>query len=216
MSNTKNSIVPFVILIIFSTFAMVAGMYFSGNLSVKHKPVIEGTLFDKAKPLEPFSLIDHQKQTFNAASFKGKWSFVFFGYTQCPDVCPQTMQILKAISIEFNKQWHQYPLFSNTQFVFVSVDPARDTPDKLAKYVSFFGKNFIGITGKNAQLDAITRQFGILHKVTPHKDPAKYQVDHGGHIMLINPQGEWQAMFRYPHNDRKMVYDYYNIREYLK
>jgi len=207
---------------------MVAGMYFSGNLSVKHKPIIEGTLFDKAKPLEPFSLVDHHKQSFNAASFKGKWSFVFFGYTQCPDVCPQTMQILKAVSIEFDRQDNMPEpskdtkgpkvdgYFSNTQFVFVTVDPARDTPDKLAKYVSYFGKNFIGLTGKNTQLDAITRQFGILHKVTPNKDPTKYQVDHGGNIILINPKGEYQAMFRYPHNEKKMIYDYFNIREYLK
>jgi len=213
MSNTKTSAVPLIILTVISIAAMVGGMYFSGHLSVKPKPVIEGTFFDKPMPVKPFSLLNHHKKTFNAKSFKGKWSFVFFGYTNCPDVCPQTMNILKIASIEFSKHPDH---FSNTQFIFVSVDPERDTPEKLAKYVSYFGSNFIGVTGKATEIASIGRQFGILHKVTAHKDPSKYQVDHGGHIILINPKGQWQALLRYPHNSKKMIYDYSNIRGYVK
>lgn len=120
---------------------------------------------------------------------------------------------MKIASIEFAKHGKY---FSNTRFIFVSVDPDRDTPEKLARYISYFESNFIGVTGDKAEIISLGHQFGILHKVTPNKKSLKYQVDHGGHIILINPKGEWQAILRYPHNSKKMIYDYSSIRGYIK
>ncbi len=217
MSNTKTSAMPIILLSIISIAAMIGGTYFSGHLSVKPKPSIKGTLFDKSIPVKPFSLIDHHKKKFSVKNFKGKWSFLFFGYTHCPDICPSTMNALKITSIELSKH-PKY--FSNTQFIFVSIDPGRDTPDILAKYIRFFGSNFIAITGNTTEITAFARNFGILHKVTPHKDPSKYQVAHSGHILLINPKAEWQALLRHPpkskNKSKHIIYDYSNIRGYIK
>lgn len=217
MSNTKNSIIPFVVLILFSAAAITAGMYFSGEMSIKPKPQINGLYFDKAIAVKPFSLIDHNKKLFNSASFKGKWSFVFFGFTHCPDICPPTMTVMKTAFARFKEE---PKFFSNTQFVFISVDPQRDTADVLKKYMSYFAKNFIGVTGKKNQIALIAKQFGIptgiSHKHTGKPDSPKNTISHGGHILLINPKGEWQALFRPKHNERKIVLDYISIRTYYR
>ena len=213
MTDTKNSYTPYIIMFVIGIAAMLAGTYFSGNLGIKPKPTISGTFFDKPKSVQAFTLTDHNNKEFNASSLKGKWSFIFFGYTNCPDICPQTMNVMKVASIEFAKL---PTLFANTQYVFVSVDPNRDTAEKLKKYVGYYGKNFVGITGKPDTLTALAKQFHTHFMTTIDKDPAKYKVEHGGHIMLINPQGKWQALFSYPHSATKMVYDYHSIRAYFK
>jgi len=226
MSNTKTSYIPFIILTAFSIFAIVAGMYFSGSLKVKPEPkIVNGTFFSKPTPVVNFSLQDHNKQPFNASSFKNKWSFVFFGFTNCPDVCPETMKILKIISIDFKditekavKEARKKNITyrpTNIQFVFISIDPARDTPEKLSNYIKYFGSNFVGVTGKKSQLDILTKYFGIHYKVTSNKDISKYKVEHSGHIALVNPQGEWQALFRYKHNSENLKQEFIAIRHYL-
>ncbi len=213
MPNTKTSAIPLIFFAIISIAAMVAGMYFSGHLSVKPKPVITGKLFDKPKLIDSFSLRDAHNQSFEPKGFKGKWSFVFFGYTNCSEICTKTMKVLRNSSVEFAKH-PEY--FSNTRFIYISTDPERDSPKKLAKYISYFGDKFSALTGTKSQIAALSRQFKNSHKLLNNKIKSRQSPIHNGNIMLINPQGEWQAILYYPHNSKKMVYDYSSIRGYIK
>jgi len=213
MQNTKTSAIPLIILVVISVAAMIAGMYFSGHLAVKPKPVISGKLFEKPVPIKRFSLTDHNNNSFNTKNFRGKWSFVFFAYTNCPDRCIKTMKVLRNSSVVFAKH-PKY--FSNTRFIYVSTDPIRDTTKKLAQYISYFGANFIALTGSKTELETLSRQFKYSHKVLDNKSKSRLPLVHNGNLMLINPKGEWQAILYYPHNGKKIVYDYSSIRGYIK
>src|SRR3990170_1240697 len=107
------------------------------------------TLFPDPKPLTAFALTDHRNRVFDLASLKGKWSFLFFGFTHCPDVCPTTLAVLARArdNIARNTVGAE-----DIQFVFVSVDPNRDSAIKLRRYVDYFDTSFVGVTGDNAQI----------------------------------------------------------------
>jgi len=107
------------------------------------------TLFTDPKPLTAFALTDHKNRVFDLASLKGKWSFLFFGFTHCPDVCPTTLAVLARAhdSIAKNTVGAE-----DIQFVFISVDPNRDTASKLEQYVDYFDTTFLGVTGNDAQI----------------------------------------------------------------
>ena len=213
MSNTKTSATPFIILILFTIAAISAGIYFSGHMMIKPKPVIFGNYFDKAAPVKEFSLVDHQGKTFNTERLKGHWTFILFGTIQCPKACQKTLRLLKNTAINLNK----FPThFANTQFVFISADPASDTPAKLAKHMSYFEKNFIGVTGPRQQLITLATQFRIPLKAVLASKQSKQEKQASNKIILINPKAQWQAAFRYPHNTKRMLYDYHYIREYEK
>ena len=148
-----------------------------------------------ASPLKPFSLVDKNEQTFTHENFKDKWSFVFFGYTHCPDICPTTLVTLKHI----NKALEKYPhAKSNFQVVFVSVDPERDTPKSLASYVSFFNKDFIAVTGHAEKLKAFAKQFSAAYIKEASNTPGDYLMSHTSSIFLVSPKAELVASFSPP------------------
>src|SRR6266581_9554947 len=107
------------------------------------------TLFPDPKPLTAFALTDDKNRVFDLASLKGKWSFLFFGFTHCPDVCPTTLAVLARArdNIARNTVGAE-----EIQFVFVSVDPDRDTARELRQYVEYFDTAFLGVTGDDAEL----------------------------------------------------------------
>src|SRR5258708_16059500 len=106
------------------------------------------TLFPDPKPLTAFALTDHENRVFDLSRLKGKWSFLFFGYTHCPDICPTTLAILARAHEKIAKSAVGA---KDVQFVFISVDPNRDTAGKLRQYVSFFDPPFLGVTGDDPQ-----------------------------------------------------------------
>src|ERR1700694_1688962 len=107
------------------------------------------TLFPDPKPLAAFALTDHKNRVFDLASLKGKWSFLFFGFTHCPDVCPTTLAVLARVRDNIAKNTVGA---EDIPFVFVSVDPNRDTAGKLRQYVEYFDKTFLGGTGDKPQM----------------------------------------------------------------
>ncbi len=156
-------------------------------------PVV--TLFPDPKPLTAFTLTDHQNRAFDLASLKGKWSFLFFGFTHCPDVCPTTLAILaRARNI----------IAKNTvgadaiQFIFVSVDPNRDTAGKLKQYVDYFDVTFLGVTGDNAQIANLAGQLGAAYQVATTPDVENYPVYHTTAVFLLDPQARYHAIFTPP------------------
>ncbi len=186
------------------------------NAALTKANIISGTFLRQTKSLSDFKLTDHNGNDFTVKSLKGHWTFLFFGYTHCPDVCPNTLAVLKIVADQLEKNPMPNIDFSNTRFVFVSVDPARDTPNLLKKFVQYFNLKFIGITGPHPALQRLTKQIGILYSVEDKKKNKNYMVDHSAHLVLINPKAHFQALFSYPHDVRKLVKDYQTIRKIIK
>jgi protein SCO1 len=131
---------------------------------------------------------------------------LFFGFTNCPDVCPATLGVLAQIE----RQLQDLPEPSRPQVALVSVDPQRDTPAQLKSYVKFFSPSFVGLTGSQQDLDAFTRAMGVPVAIQRLENGA-YTVDHSAAIFLIDPQGAMHALFSTPHDPTKIAQDYRRI-----
>ena len=137
------------------------------------------------------SLPDAEGKLRTLADFKGKVSVVFFGYTQCPDVCPTTMaelaQIKKAMGADGDK----------VQGVFVTIDPARDTPELLKAYLGSFDPSFVALRGSDEQTKATAREFKVFYAKVPGKTEGSYTMDHTAGSYLIDPKGQLRLFVRY-------------------
>lgn len=164
-------------------------------------------VFDKPRVLKPFNLVDHHGESFTAASFAGSWSLVFFGFTHCPDICPTTMALL-------NELYQVLPedARADTRVVLVTVDPVRDTPEKLAEYVPYFNESFVGLTGDYLDIHRLATGLNTPFRKVLIDDGDDYTMDHGASIALLNPQGEYQGFFKAPHELGKLKLTYRSIR----
>jgi protein SCO1/2 len=184
-----------------STLALsagIAGFYLHQN-SQTAKFIQQGIfIIEKPRPLKAFTLNDQNGQTFTVDSFKGKWSLVFFGFTHCPDICPTTLATLK-------QTWRQLPadLQQQVKITLVSVDPARDTVDKMKQYVGFFGKDIIGVTGDFIQLTELTTSLSVPFKKIM-LEGGNYTVDHSAYIYLVGPKGNFRAFIKPPFNAKSL------------
>ncbi len=169
---------------------------------------ITATVLSPASRIEDFALTTHLGTAFTIESLKGKWSFVFFGYTHCPDICPTTLHTLTQVTEKISQKMDGE---QNAQVVFVSVDPQRDTVKRLAEYVPYFDQTFIGVTGDQPSIDALTSQLGILHLRVEQKSGAAYLMDHTASILLFNPDAHLQALFSAPHQADEIVEDFMKI-----
>jgi protein SCO1/2 len=169
---------------------------------------LQGSLWPEPQALAAFSLTDQHRQPFGLDRLRGRWSFVFFGYTACPDVCPTTMQSLRRVAQKLAepKQHGAAP-----QFIFVSVDPQRDGIGQLARYVAYFDGDFIGLTGSDAGIAAFARQ---LHVMYERRGDAQggYQISHTAAVMLIDPQARLVAAFSRPHDTDAVVSQFHAIQ----
>jgi len=168
--------------------------------------LVAGTAISPARPLPPMHFIDQAQHPFDANRLKGHWTFMFFGFTNCPDVCPTTLAMLAQVE----KQLADLPQAQRPQVVFVSVDPERDTPEKIASYVKFFSPDFSGVTAPTSEIAAFTAAMGVPVAINKTADGG-YTVDHSGAVFLINPQGEWRALFSPPHQAKIIAADYRNL-----
>ena len=155
------------------------------------------TLFSDPKPLTAFVLTDDKNRVFDLASLKGKWSFLFFGFTHCPDICPTTLAVLARARDNIAKSTVGA---ENIQFAFISVDPNRDTASKLRQYVDYFDSSFIGVTGDNAQIGNLAGQLGAAYQVAIAPGMENYPVTHTMAIFLVDPRARYYAVFTPPHD----------------
>ncbi|MBI3371590.1 MAG: SCO family protein [Betaproteobacteria bacterium] len=168
------------------------------------------TLFPEPKPLEAFALTDHKNQAFDLASLKGKWSFLFFGFTHCPDVCPTTLAVLARAHENIAKNAVGA---EDIQFVFISVDPNRDTASKLRQYVDYFDKTFLGVTGDNAQIGNLAGQLGAAYEVAITPGMENYPVFHATAVFLLDPRARYHAVFTPPHDAAAISKRFKVVRE---
>lgn len=151
--------------------------------------------YQQARDIKPFEMTDHQGKAFSNSQLTGKWSWIFFGYTSCPDVCPTTLQELNFAYPDFKT------LADNTQVILVTVDPKRDTQEKLAQYIAYFNEEFFALRAGHDVLFPFARNLGLMYAITGDDEnaPDNYLVDHSASIVLINPQGKISAIFKPQH-----------------
>lgn len=155
-------------------------------------PIRSGTLLPQPRPIPEFTLAGADGQPFTKAAFAGKWSVIFVGFTHCPDVCPNTLALLKNVRRGLAEQK------KDLQVVLLSVDPERDTPKVLADYVRYFDPAFLGATGPKAQLDPLGSALGFVYMKVPGATPETYTVDHSSALILVNPQAQVAGYFTPP------------------
>ena len=138
--------------------------------------------------------MDHKGTLFERQRLQGKWTFLFFGYTHCPDICPLALASLADL---FTRLKTVPDALQKAQGVFVSVDPGRDNVELLNQYISYFNANFIAVTGHQVEIFNLTRQLGADYFIHPEEDEAgNYLVGHTADIFLLNPNGELQTRFK--------------------
>jgi len=148
-----------------------------------------------------FALTDHHGKPRTLADFKGKAVVVFFGYTQCPDVCPTTMAEMAAVMQELG------PLADRVQVLFVTVDPARDTQELLAKYVPAFDSRFLGLYGDQAATEKVAKEFKVFFQKVPGQEPGSYTMDHTAGSYVFDPQGRIRLFVRHGQGPEPIVHD---------
>ncbi len=160
-------------------------------------------LFPQGKSFSGIKLTNHLGQSFTEHDFKDKTSVVFFGFTNCPDICPTTLQELKHTD-----QLIQKSGLPPVNVVFISVDPDRDQSENLKSYIEYFNPAFTAATGDAANILALASQLGVAYHVEDHEaGEVVYDVDHSSALFLINEQGERIGIFPAPHQAATLAAD---------
>lgn len=149
-------------------------------------------LFEQPRILPAFELQDVSGARVGLDRLKGHWTYVFFGFTHCPDVCPGTLSILSRVAKGLDQKG-----FDGVEYWMVSVDPERDTPEHLAAYLDYFDPRFVGMRGEIPALDAFARSLHAVFVRVPGESE-HYTMDHSTHVALINPDGHFVGIMRTP------------------
>jgi len=212
--SAKKLILPISI----GAISLVIGLWLSQQMLINSNDTripknLDATVLPNARPLLNFSLVDQNNKTFSPTQLKGQWSFLFFGFTNCPDVCPTTLKVMQSV-------WKTLPTKTgdagHPKLYFVSVDPDRDKPEMLKEYVQYFNSEFNGITGKLDELDKLTNQIGILYGYD-EKDgdnDQEYIVNHSAQLILVDPKGRMRAVISPPHIAKTIAANFQTIRTF--
>ena len=179
--------------------SLVAGGYWKlwqtrGQASMSDLPPALIT-FPERRPLAEFTLIDDAKGVFDLRSLESHWSFLFFGFMYCPDICPTTLYDMSQVKREIIAAGVEAEAL---QFVFISVDPARDKALQLQRYVQYFDAGFVSATGSVGQLTNLTRQLGAPFRAEPATAENVYEVTHSSAIYLVDPSGQYAGIISPP------------------
>jgi protein SCO1/2 len=217
-----NSTLPIQRLFVLALLAVVSiglgiwlGQRLSADRASMHAPltVEAGTVFPQPRAIRDFALTDQEGNPFTLADLRDHWSFLFFGYTHCPDVCPMALSAMREV---FTLLGETSRAQEHVQMVFVSVDPSRDTPEQLRSYVEYFHPEFIGVSGEETQLQALTRQLSIVYMKVPGTTAEDYLIEHSAVILLVDPQARVYAVFSSPYDPMKISTAFRQIRQHYE
>jgi protein SCO1/2 len=192
-------------LILIAALAAAAGLWagarWSGVRTASLPEMASVVRYPAPRALPEFQLVRSDGKPLTRADWNGHWNIAFFGYTHCPDICPTTLatfkQVWKVLDADVRER---------LRFDFISVDPARDTPEQLARYVAFFNPEFIAATGSDAELTRLTRALGLVYARGEPKD-GTYEVDHSASAVLFDPHGNQVGLLRPPFDAAKIAAD---------
>jgi protein SCO1/2 len=163
---------------------------------------VTGTTFGK-----DFALTDHNGKARTLADYRGKVVVLFFGYTQCPDVCPTTLTELAEVMQRLG------PDAKKVQVLFATIDPERDTPELLRSYVPAFDPSFVGLYGDAAATARTAKEFKVVYEKRPGPTPSTYTMDHSAGTFVFDPQGRLRLYVAYGQGPDVFTHD---IRELLR
>ena len=196
--------------------AVLVGVFYLKKHSLDFDPFI-GRAIDPPVAMPPFSLIDHRGGEFANSNLLGHWTLAFFGFTYCPDVCPTALNEMAAV---YRQMGGDPGEGGAPEFIFFTVDPFRDTPEELGKYVGHFNKGFVGVTGSPETISRLVAGLGLYYAYTDPDDdhvldgvlqrPAMeyYGVIHSSRLLFISPQAELVAVMSPP-------FTFGNVMEFL-
>ena len=191
--------------------SVAVGVIASWHQAQRDTRGLEGALWHEPKALQDFAAIDNNNQRFGLSELRGKWSFLFFGYTHCPDICPITLAVMDQV----HERLDDTAVRARTQTIFISVDPRRDTPGRLRQYLAYFNPGFIGLSGSAEQVAGIADQIGAAYYVDETSDSQEYLVDHSGSLFLVDPGGRLVAKFSAPHDMQTIIDQFNRVRRVL-
>jgi len=149
-------------------------------------------LLPRERAIPQLELVDQNDQPFSTETLKGRWHILFFGFTACPDICPTTLSEMRRLFGQLPAETRE-----QLQLVLITADPARDTPQQLKTYLSYYRAGFIGLTGNMEQLQRLSKALGLPF-VPATETEGDYSVSHSGNLALVGPDGSLRGHIRAP------------------
>lgn len=177
--------------------AMILGAWFISDLFYAY----QGVLIAPPAKAPDFSLVDQHGDLFTLSQQRGNVVMIFFGYTNCPDVCPITLSEYKQIKSRLGEK------ATNIKFVFITVDPERDTPERMKLYVENFDAEFIALTADRQTLETVWEKYGVYQERQDTGSAAGYLVDHSARTYAIDAQGNWRINYPFGMEVEKIYQD---------
>ena len=165
-------------------------------------------ILPRPKEIDPFLLEDDSDDGFTKADLLGKWSFLFFGFTHCPDICPTSMAEMGKAMVALGEAEREVK--HPSQGVLISVDPYRDTPEQVIAYARVFASSFTGATGSRSALTELSQQVNVVFNRVPDGQSG-LTVEHTGNIVIINPHGHYCGLIKLPHRAETIRLTYQSL-----
>ena len=160
-----------------------------------------GSVIDKPMRAPDFTLTAQDGKPFQLAPQKGNLVVIFFGYASCPDVCPTTLSEFKKTRARLSRE------NNHVKFVFITVDPERDTQQKLRDYINAFDPSFIGLTGTMVELEPVWKAYGVYREKQPSDNPTAYSVDHSSRVYVVDASGNLRLTYSFGEPAEEMAQD---------
>jgi protein SCO1/2 len=183
--------------------AIVAAVAAGAGVALRERanapPTLQaGTALPESRPIADFSLTGQDGRPFTREDLRGHWTLVFTGFTNCPDVCPATLATMADLDRRLER--------ADVEFRFVSVDPERDTPEVVQRYLAHFGPGLVGATGSRPDVERFTAGLGLAQVVNPGVG-GEYNVDHSTALVLVDPRARLAGYFQAPHRPAALAAD---------
>jgi protein SCO1/2 len=208
MTVRKN--VLLIVIFIFTVLALFINKLTTPRVLSSNELLINGLfLYEKPKVISDFTFFSANGAEFTKSDLKGKWTLMYFGFTRCPDECPTTMyQMSKLVKVLREKE---FPL-EDKQWVLVSIDPERDSPNDIDKYAKGFDQDFIGVVNSRPMLLSLATQLSV-NNIMPSGNAMDHSHldNHVNNIILLNPNGEFAGIFRPPFDISRLSLTYQSV-----
>ena len=194
MNKRRNPTMLRRLLLLAAAFGILVGSYYLGNKYQRSKDASKSIamLYTPEKTIAPFSLQRADETGLSNADLEGHWSLFYFGDSYCADVCPAALGNIVRL---YNRLAIDPEVQQSLKFIFVSLDPLRDTPERLHSYVTGYHPGFIGVSGSEEEVRALAKEFSVYYKQQAPDEEGNYRIDHGVTLSLVNPQGKIAAYF---------------------
>ena len=171
-------------------------------------PSFRGSTLEESVPVPDFVLTDQEGQPYRIGDRQGKVVLLFFGYTSCPDVCPTTLATWRRVHEMLGDD------AGSVEFAFVTVDPERDTTERLGLHVHVFNPDFVGLTGTQQELESVYEIFDVFYEVDESSESALgYLVNHTATTFVVDPEGKWRLRLTYGTPAEDIVHDIQQLLE---